>query len=659
MFATFKRHHHVVEVFAHLLVVTGFCLVAVSETGAIDRGFRSQTFVLSEFDSSIPYGSDRSVEPFLSTASATVPTLQLPAGQDSLRYTTEVLHSDFPVTALGARWTGIAAGDEDVTTVTISVHVIDDSGEYTRVLPTLGDDIKGPLPGNLVVTKPVMVSDAREFWFEVELRRAPDGSTPTVDSIDFITVDSRRSWTQRMMSAVKQRRMNTVNIVSREEWGADESLRLREDGTELWPAEYADPVAFVVHHTAGTDGGDDPAATIRAIYFWHTVVMGWGDIGYNYLIDPSGTIYQGRVGGDGTIGAHAYNDVDDVNYNVGTIGISLLGCFEETPGACFTTTTVTEEMNTALVELIASKAAKLKIRLTNETDLHGKTVPRVIGHRDIDYTYCPGSVVHDSLEDIRTRATERYRALVRKPFRGKFQALQVNDAVYMDTTLTALTIQPLHTFTLSFTNTGEKEWTPDTTFIKIYNATGKRTSLATRDWKDIYGRFALNEASVPTGSVGTFTFPLRSPELSGVKTIVTKLFLGKNKIKRAQRTITLPFIRDYEGIPVTNTFPVAMKAHTTSPVNFSFTNTGEIAWDSSVALYVNDKKITPVVSPAQDSTAPDSAAVVLPDATVDVVFDYTAPQSTKQSLRYIPVELRHGKTRIPGTRQMLLMRVDP
>ena len=57
---------------------------------------------------------------------------------------------------------------------------------------------------------------------------------------------------------------------------------------EIWPIQQAPIEKFIIHHTAGSDGGDDPAATIRGIYYWHAVVLGWGDMGYNFLIDGQG-----------------------------------------------------------------------------------------------------------------------------------------------------------------------------------------------------------------------------------------------------------------------------------------------------------------------------------------------------------------------------------
>jgi hypothetical protein len=92
-----------------------------------------------------------------------------------------------------------------------------------------------------------------------------------------------------------------------------------------------------VHHTDTQNGDPDPAATIRAIYYCHAITQGWGDIGYNILIDESGRVYKGRnsdtttgsiaddtitgedLAGGGVTGAHA------AGFNSGTVGIALLG----------------------------------------------------------------------------------------------------------------------------------------------------------------------------------------------------------------------------------------------------------------------------------------------------------------------------------------------
>src|SRR5215475_14945518 len=91
--------------------------------------------------------------------------------------------------------------------------------------------------------------------------------------------------------------MVRTRLLSRAAWGADESLRLEPDGTEIWPPEYFSVQALTVHHTATANGDPDPAATVRAIYYYHAVSLGWGDIGYHLIVDEAGTVYEGRWSG--------------------------------------------------------------------------------------------------------------------------------------------------------------------------------------------------------------------------------------------------------------------------------------------------------------------------------------------------------------------------
>lgn len=84
---------------------------------------------------------------------------------------------------------------------------------------------------------------------------------------------------------------------SRAEWGADETLRLDAQGNERWRPEFHVAQVMTVHHTATRNDDPDPAATVRAIYRYHAVDQGWGDIGYQYLVDESGMVYEGRWSG--------------------------------------------------------------------------------------------------------------------------------------------------------------------------------------------------------------------------------------------------------------------------------------------------------------------------------------------------------------------------
>jgi hypothetical protein len=122
--------------------------------------------------------------------------------------------------------------------------------------------------------------------------------------------------------------------MSRAAWGADESWRFTNGG-EDWPCEYWPTQALTVHHT-GFAASADAAETVRTIYRQQALtsarggIQGWGDIGYNLLIDADGVVYEGRYSGSQypifapadrlmTTGRHV------LYYNTGNIGVCLLG----------------------------------------------------------------------------------------------------------------------------------------------------------------------------------------------------------------------------------------------------------------------------------------------------------------------------------------------
>jgi N-acetylmuramoyl-L-alanine amidase len=193
-------------------------------------------------------------------------------------------------------------------------------------------------------------------------------------------------------------------IVTRADWGADESIRKNNQ-------KYAPITKLFVHHTVTSpDGADpDPAATVRAIYAYHVQGNGWDDIGYNFLIDAQGKIYEGRWARDyapgekptgedlndsGVVGAHV------LNHNAGSAGVAMLGDF--TGGE---PTTAARE---ALVKLMAWKADRHGIDVTARdpfmaSDGVVSTFSNLAGHRDAGQTACPGDRLYPLLPDIRER----------------------------------------------------------------------------------------------------------------------------------------------------------------------------------------------------------------------------------------------------------------
>jgi hypothetical protein len=200
----------------------------------------------------------------------------------------------------------------------------------------------------------------------------------------------------------------TGAVVSRAEWGADESLRFDRRGTELWPPVFQTVQKLVVHHTAGVNGESGPAArnTIRSMYYYHAVTQGWGDIGYNFLIDAAGVVYKGRVShapgstvdtltgengtGQGVTAGHAFG------YNSGTVGIAMLGTYS--------TVDAPEPTKTALKNLLVAKAKAHGIDTakqgvyTNPVNGTQATFENIPGHREVpdNATDCPGGYFLDN-----------------------------------------------------------------------------------------------------------------------------------------------------------------------------------------------------------------------------------------------------------------------
>ncbi len=108
-------------------------------------------------------------------------------------------------------------------------------------------------------------------------------------------------------------------MLSREVWGANEAIRRA-------PPSYAPSVQFaLVHHTAGTNSysASQSAAIVRGIEIYHVKGNGWNDIGYNFLVDKYGQVFEGRYGGVDrpVIGAHAEG------FNTGSVGVAVLGSY--------------------------------------------------------------------------------------------------------------------------------------------------------------------------------------------------------------------------------------------------------------------------------------------------------------------------------------------
>ncbi|HEX6381568.1 MAG TPA: N-acetylmuramoyl-L-alanine amidase, partial [Acidimicrobiia bacterium] len=233
----------------------------------------------------------------------------------------------------------------------------------------------------------------------------PDAVTPS--STTTTRASSTTTTTSRPKPMVSQ-----PNIITRAEWGADESIRKDDQ-------KYAPINKLFVHHTVTSpDGQDsDPAATVRAIYAYHVQGNGWDDIGYNFLIDGEGRVYEGRwareyaageeptgedLNDNGVVGAHV------LNHNAGSAGVAMLGDF--------TNGEPTEDAREALIKFMAWKANRHGIDVLakdpfTSSDGIVSTFPNLAGHRDAGQTACPGSQLYPLLPDIREEVAQYVTAV--------------------------------------------------------------------------------------------------------------------------------------------------------------------------------------------------------------------------------------------------------
>ncbi len=186
------------------------------------------------------------------------------------------------------------------------------------------------------------------------------------------------------------------SIITRAQWGADESIR------ECCP-RYAETVHMAfVHHTAGTNSytASQSPAIVRSIYAFHVKNRGWSDIGYNFLVDRYGQVFEGRYGGmaEPVIGAHVKG------FNTGSTGVSLMGTF--------TSASPTSSMVSSLKKLLAWKLdvhhappVGTVVMTSGGSPQYPvgtkKSFNRISGHRDGQQTSCPGSQTYKLLPSIR------------------------------------------------------------------------------------------------------------------------------------------------------------------------------------------------------------------------------------------------------------------
>ena len=314
--------------------------------------------------------------------------------------TTQVLHAPRRFDLMGLRWKRGGHLEAQVRARTRG-------GSWSPWLPLHAAGDHAPDGGRAPAgTEPAYTGVADVF--QLRLRGSARGlrarfvrAQPTARTARHVTGRARRKTRARARARARASQSVQPAIISRTEWGGD-SVPPRS------APEYGEVQAAFVHHTVSSNdyGPEESAGIVLGIARYHRDSNGWNDIGYNFLVDQYGQVFEGRAGGvdQAVIGAQAQG------YNSASTGIATIGTFTSVPYA--------EAGMEALAHLIGWKLSLHGVPTQGQVVVTSRggsanrypsgtpvTLERICGHRDGDSTSCPGDTLYTQLPDLRARAS--------------------------------------------------------------------------------------------------------------------------------------------------------------------------------------------------------------------------------------------------------------
>lgn len=315
--------------------------------------------------------------------------------------------------AVGVTWQHGAELEHDAITVTARTY---DDGAWSGWTDVEYHDEHGPDPGSDEAlrarpgTEPLLVGDVDE----VQVRIATEAAAPADMKLAVVDPGEART-TTRQKPAIDTSTLDTdenagviessegdltqraavtatkPKIFSRAQWGADESIR------DKGSLHYYEVHAGFVHHTVNANDYTraQVPSIIRGIYAYHVRSRGWSDVGYNFLVDRFGRIWEGRAGGVDrpVVGAHT------LGYNDNAFAASAIGNFE--------TARPSKAMIKAYGRLFAWKLSLHGVSANDAKQyVSSRNFKAINGHRDAGSTACPGINLYNKIGRIRTLATD-------------------------------------------------------------------------------------------------------------------------------------------------------------------------------------------------------------------------------------------------------------
>lgn len=351
-----------------------------------------------------------------------------------------------------------------------------------------------------------------------------------------------------------------VKIISRQEWGADEEITFKKEGASvgtstlangehledpeevenedpeiekiithddqgreyIWPLQYAKKIKFIVIHHTGLPNElpDDPKQEIRNIFRSHTLFRKWGDIGYHYVIDRDGNIYEGRKGGPKIIGGHA-QPVNKVS-----IGISLMGNYDEEE--------LPAPMLAATIALLDQLIKQYKINPLGKTKYNGKIYSNIHGHMDNSAKKDPGRFFSQKFPYVR-QILSYYRSKKKKANPPKYNFTPIGPRE-----LIAAAPDEDTKFTIRLKNTGEVTWRRNTYLENVSDSALPRVFAKLEHKKVAPGGLGVFKGEIPA--------QMSSAWISGMS--LPRLNLVINGTLRPKKEIPIPLMVEFKEKPV-------------------------------------------------------------------------------------------------------------
>ncbi len=351
---------------AALLVVVTVSQLRTEDTAGKPAEVEKREFVVTPKSEREPYTADDAA--LVAVVDPSVATIQKGT------VVAELAPHDLPgFELLGVTWTGGIPAD--VTEVQVRWQQGGQWSDWTILEPG-AEPGEGGLPG----TEPKWVGPSQGAQARIVASEDIDPAGLTL-----VTVAPGEAPT------LTQAALAQPNIISRAQWGA---RAYGGSGCGAAPSSGTFQ-GTIVHHTAGSNNytAAQSAGIVRSAQAYHMDGQKWCDIGYNFLIDRYGQVFEGRAGGitNTPYGAHAGNTA----VNASTTGVSLMGEF--------TSEVPPEAMKNAIVQLVAWRHSLFNTPAKGGYSNGGVWIQRIDGHRSVKATACPGQQVFNWLPEMRNR----------------------------------------------------------------------------------------------------------------------------------------------------------------------------------------------------------------------------------------------------------------